>query len=107
MDSGWAFQVALATALARVAPLNGRTGGRSQLGGGMGTSACLGKGWAPPLEERTANEWLPIRASRTIGRGQTDLGKEASQTGQASACICVHDINIIIKVLWHFECFTD
>lgn len=42
---------------------------------------------------------LLVRASGTAERGQTDLGKKALWTGQASACVCVHDINIIIKIL--------
>lgn len=62
--------------------------------------AGLGVGWGQ------ASVWGnggPVRGTNcgeaASSPGQTDLGKKASLTGQASACVCVHDINIIIKIL--------
>lgn len=68
------------------------------LGVGWGQASVWGNGG---LHLQRNELWRSSFQSEHPGRqrGQTDLGKKASPTGQASACVCVHDINIIIRIL--------
>lgn len=69
------------------------------LGVGWGQVSVWGNGGLHLQRNELWRSVEKLRASGTIERGQTDLSKKASPTDQASACVCVHDINIIIKIL--------
>lgn len=76
----------------------------------------MGVGWGQCLcGERVASTFRgkdcgQVSSSQSIQdyRERTDrFGQEGLTDRQTSSCKCVHDINIIIKILWHFKCFAD